>query len=147
MRPLKDSDNGRDTGAGGLLWAWTGAPGLESTGLVWGWLGRQAGRAMAPGRPPHTQERPGSRGLRARTALPGEVCQTHTQALHRGTRHLRYSTSHPCIVIVHIRDDPGQKVELLLHPALSSKGGPYHRVVPVDGENLLFLKLQEQILN
>jgi hypothetical protein len=34
----------------------------------------------------------------------------------------------------------GEEIELLLHPALSSQGGPDDRVVSIDGENLPLLK-------
>lgn len=73
MRPLKDSDNGLDTGAGGPSWVWAGGTrsGKHRPGVG------LARRATAPGRPPHTQERPGSRAPRARTALPGG-CVRHT---------------------------------------------------------------------
>ena len=69
----------------------------------------------------------------------GSPRQAHT--LH-AEHARRYSTRHPFPVAINGRHELGQKVELLFHPALAPQGGPDHWVVSVDGEDLLFLKLQ-----
>lgn len=74
------------------------------------------------------------------------VCVTGHARPTENTMCLGPAARRPLTVIVNVRADPGQQVQLL-HPALPPQGGADHRVVPVDGENLLLLKRQERVSN